>query len=1179
MKKTADIYLYKNIRMKKIYLFVCLSLAVATVNAQLMTEPFNYTPDPVLGLEAQSGGLWVGVNSGDSILITSGSLSYPGLAASTGNKVAFDGGGRDYFRDFAAQTTGSVYTSFIVNVSALGSLDTDGGYFLGLSEPANTFTFGAVVWVRLSTTAGKYNIGISTRSSSSPVSWLPNELDPGTSYFVVTAYDMIAGTANDVSRIWLNTTAIGSAEPTADATAVSGTSDLDDGAGKIFLRQDSNHETPFLEVDEIRVGTSWVDVTPGGGATPVISASPLTAFGDVCTGTTVGPNSFTISGANLTTANVTVAALNGFTYSTTSGGTYTNTLSLTQPGGTFSQEVFVKFSPTAVQSYDGDIVVAGGGASSINVAASGSGVTNTVPALTTGNATSVTPNSATLAGTITATGCSSITAYGIEYSTTAGFPNGSGTQVPASNLSGGDFSSDLSSLSPATTYYYHAYATNTTGTGYGAEESFTTTTPGGGTGMVISQVYGGGGNSSATYNQDFVELFNRTTAPIDISNWSVQYASSTGPVGSGNWIVTSIPSSTIVPAGKYFLVALATGSTGGNLPTPDLINTGMNLSGSKGKVALVNSTTALNGTTACSDASVVDVLGYGSGTTCAETAVFDNSGIDNTMAMFRKNNGCTDNDDNSNDFELLTVLPRNSTSPANNCGAPSPNLSASTLASFGDVCVNTTAGPNSFTITGTLLTTENITVGALAGYTYATTAGGTYTASLDLTQPGGSFSQMIFVKFNPTAIQSYNGNIAVSGGGAPSINVPVIGAGVNNAPLMTTGGASAVTQTSATLAGTVDDAGCTSMTGYGIEYSTTSGFTPGTGTQVPASNIAGGNFSSPVSGLTQSTTYYYRAYATNGAGTGYGLEQSFTTASPPPPTLTASALADFTPTCIAAVNGPHSFTVNGTDLTTAPITIGPFEGFTFSQTSGGSYSSTLSVSQAGGTQSVTIYVMFSPTAAQSYNGNIPVGGAGAATIQVPVVASGINTVPSAVTGVASDLTNHSATLSGSISAIGCSSITGYGIEISSISGFADGTGMKVPASNISGTASFSSALDGLVQGATYYFKAYATNNGGTGYGVEQAFVVPAIGQGLFLYPVPAIRGQEVRVTMDNIAPGNYSLQFFNSVGQLTYQWNMNIQVDFINQTVPIPESLQPGTYHVVLVNHLGKIVTKSILIM
>lgn len=64
---------------------------------------------------------------------------------------------------------------------------------------------------------------------------------------------------------------------------------------------------------------------------PTINTTALAAFGNVCTNTTAGPNSFTISGANLTTANVTVAALAGFTYSTTAGGTYTTTLSLTQP--------------------------------------------------------------------------------------------------------------------------------------------------------------------------------------------------------------------------------------------------------------------------------------------------------------------------------------------------------------------------------------------------------------------------------------------------------------------------------------------------------------------------------------------------------------------------------------------------------------------------------------------------------------------------------------------------------------------------------------------------------------------------------------------------------------------------------------------------------------------------------
>jgi hypothetical protein len=41
--------------------------------------------------------------------------------------------------------------------------------------------------------------------------------------------------------------------------------------------------------------------------------------------------------------------------------------------------------------------------------------------------------------TITADGCTSVTAYGIEYSTTNGFANGSGTQEAGSNLSAGNF--------------------------------------------------------------------------------------------------------------------------------------------------------------------------------------------------------------------------------------------------------------------------------------------------------------------------------------------------------------------------------------------------------------------------------------------------------------------------------------------------------------------------------------------------------------------------------------------------------------------------------------------------------------------------------------------------------------------------------------------------------------------
>ena len=43
--------------------------------------------------------------------------------------------------------------------------------------------------------------------------------------------------------------------------------------------------------------------------------------------------------------------------------------------------------------------------------------------------------------------------------------------------------------------------------------------------LVVSQVYAGGGNSGATYANDFVELFNRGSSAVDVSTWSIQYAS------------------------------------------------------------------------------------------------------------------------------------------------------------------------------------------------------------------------------------------------------------------------------------------------------------------------------------------------------------------------------------------------------------------------------------------------------------------------------------------------------------------------------------------------------------------------------------------------------------------------------------------------------------------------------
>ncbi len=174
--------------------------------------------------------------------------------------------------------------------------------------------------------------------------------------------------------------------------------------------------------------------------------------------------------------------------------------------------------------------------------------------------------------------------------------------------------------------------------------------------LVISQVYGGGGNSGSTYTSDFIELFNRSGVPINVSGWSVQYASSAG----STWQVTLLGGT--IPAGGYYLVQEAQGAGGTTpLPTPDASGT-ISLSATSGKVALVQSATALSG--ACPPG-YVDLVGYGSAN------CFEGAGacpvLSNTNAGFRLNEGCTDTDDNAADFLPGTAAPRNSASPVNLC--------------------------------------------------------------------------------------------------------------------------------------------------------------------------------------------------------------------------------------------------------------------------------------------------------------------------------------------------------------------------------------------------------------------------------------------------------------------------------------------------------------------------------
>jgi trimeric autotransporter adhesin len=256
------------------------------------------------------------------------------------------------------------------------------------------------------------------------------------------------------------------------------------------------------------------------------------------------------------------------------------------------------------------------------------------------------------------------------------------------------------------------------------------------------------------------------------------------------------------------------------------------------------------------------------------------------------------------------ALSNTQTFTINATGGASLSLT-SALPGFGSVCINTTSAASSFTLDGSNLDGSPITIAALPGFTYSETAGGTYTATLSFTYTGNSFTgKVIYVKFTPTAVQSYNGNIELSGGGlAAAYPVAATGAGINSLPAVTTGGSSAVTATAATLAATINAAGCGAIIAYGFEYSTATGFPEGTGIQVAASNLNTGNFSVTLTGLIPNTRYFYKAYAVNTIDTTYGAEQFFTNAPLPVP-MAAQTDLSFTET-FADIANWNNFFVNG----------------------------------------------------------------------------------------------------------------------------------------------------------------------------------------------------------------------------------------------------------------------------
>lgn len=537
--------------------------------------------------------------------------------------------------------------------------------------------------------------------------------------------------------------------------------------------------------------------------------------------------------------------------------------------------------------------------------------------------------------------------------------------------------------------------------------------------IVISQVYGGGGQVGSALNADFVELYNRSNAPVSLAGWSLQYSSASGL----DWSTVNLAGT--MPVGAHYLVKLATGATGGPLPTADATGT-ISMSATSGKVALRSSTTAFTTSSPIGEAGTEDLVGYGLANAFEGSAAAPSPS--STLAVFRLGNGAVDTGDNANDFALGTPNPRNAagipmvpaiidaTTATGTVGTP---FSYQISAANGPVSYGATNLPSGLTVnTSTGLVSG---IPAAAGTTNATltatNASGTGSATLGITinAAGGGVVQTVFsenmgsapVSVNiashtfQNASLTFSGNLTTVDNTTPSSGYA--GASGNGSVLIGIGttkyfeisGINTLGYTGLQLSFGHYKTNASSTTEMAVEVSADgTNYSPLSYTRASGAGTATWLLVQPTGTIvsTANLRIRFKQTATLGTHTFRVDDVKLIGTYSSSPAITATGVpAEVSTTYGTASPTPGTFTVSGVDLS-AGILVTPPPGFEVSQTAGGAtgYAATQTVGSSGTIPATTLYTRLAaglPVA--SYTGNFVCTSAGAATVNVAATASDV----------------------------------------------------------------------------------------------------------------------------------------------------------------------------------------------
>lgn len=264
--------------MRKIYLQLLLIILGSSVIKAQSFESFNFSGALIdNGWTKHSGSIAGQFQSLNTPSDQGNSLYFPNLANSEGNRTTFVAGNTEDVNKAISGITGIGYFSFLLNVTNTMGLNTTGDYFTGFGATTGTSVtiFSPRVYVKAGLTPNTFQLGIQNTTGGTPTQTFDDtEYPVGTTVFVVVKLD---ATVSPIQASLFVNPVPGSTESAPTISNSSGTNGFSSFAS-IFLRQGSG--TGNLEIDEIRVGSTWESVTPiyTCNTTAIISPSACVSY-------------------------------------------------------------------------------------------------------------------------------------------------------------------------------------------------------------------------------------------------------------------------------------------------------------------------------------------------------------------------------------------------------------------------------------------------------------------------------------------------------------------------------------------------------------------------------------------------------------------------------------------------------------------------------------------------------------------------------------------------------------------------------------------------------------------------------------------------------------------------------------------------------------------------------------